>query len=78
MAPRDKVTADQKAYLRELVDMYLETKKHGGFPKFWASTYQGWFKLWPEPEDMSILNKEERDAELANAILNRHAVSERS
>ncbi|KAF9490908.1 hypothetical protein BDN71DRAFT_1521068 [Pleurotus eryngii] len=72
MAPRDKVTAEQKAFLCTLVDMYLETKKHGGWSKFWASTFQGWFKLWPEPEDTSIVDKEERDAKLAKAILCRH------
>ncbi|KAF9493995.1 hypothetical protein BDN71DRAFT_1508056 [Pleurotus eryngii] len=71
MAPQDKVTAGQKYYLRGLVDMYLETKKHGGWTKFWASTFKSWFKLWPELEDMTILDKAERNAALASAILAR-------
>ncbi|KAL4255151.1 hypothetical protein AB1N83_013087 [Pleurotus pulmonarius] len=69
MAPPEKVTAEQKDYLLGLVDMYLETKKHGGWAKFWPSVFQPWFKLWPEIEDTTILDKENRDAALASAIL---------
>ncbi len=76
MAPPDKVTADQKAHLINLTDSYLETKKSGGFAKYWASVYEGWFELWPEQEDKSLKDANERKEALTKAIRARQKVSE--
>ncbi|KAF9491431.1 hypothetical protein BDN71DRAFT_1510343 [Pleurotus eryngii] len=71
MAPREKVTTDQKTYLVNLMDSYLETKKNGGFTKFWAMAYQEWFKLWPEQDNTSIKDESERKEALTQAIKKR-------
>lgn len=76
MAPPEKVTADQKVHLVNLMDSYLETKKNGGFAKFWANVYEGWFKLWPEQEDMSLKDANERREALTNNTQARQKVSE--
>ncbi|KAF9491502.1 hypothetical protein BDN71DRAFT_1433935 [Pleurotus eryngii] len=66
MAPPEKVTANQKVHLINLMDSYFETKKNRGFTKFWANVYEGWFKLWPEQEDMSLKDTNERREALTN------------
>ncbi|KAF9495378.1 hypothetical protein BDN71DRAFT_1506730 [Pleurotus eryngii] len=71
MAPQEKVTTDQKTYLMNLMDSYLETKKNGGFAKFWAMAYQEWFKLWLEQEDTSIKDESEQKEALTQAIKKR-------
>ncbi|KAF9491274.1 hypothetical protein BDN71DRAFT_1592383 [Pleurotus eryngii] len=47
MAPKEKVTTEQKTYLLALIDDYLEVKKHRDLTKFWARLFLAWFKLWP-------------------------------
>ncbi|KAF9487543.1 hypothetical protein BDN71DRAFT_1436767 [Pleurotus eryngii] len=71
MAPREKVATDQKTYHVNLMDSYLETKKNGGFAKFWAMAYQEWFKLWLEQEDTSIKDESEQKEALTQAIKKR-------
>ncbi|KAJ8692354.1 hypothetical protein PTI98_009674 [Pleurotus ostreatus] len=68
MAPPEKVSADQKAFLENLVNDYLEVKKTGAWAKFWASTFQAWLKLWPEDEDAGIMEEGERKKALTDAI----------
>lgn len=59
MAPKEKVDAEQKAFLESYASEYREVQKHGTFLKFWPRVFLGWFSRWPEPEDESI-----KDAEL--------------
>ncbi|KAF9492530.1 hypothetical protein BDN71DRAFT_1591618 [Pleurotus eryngii] len=59
MAPKEKVDAEQKAFLELYASKYREVQKHGTFLKFWPCVFLGWFSRWPEQEDESI-----EDAEL--------------
>lgn len=75
MAPKEKVTAEQKAYLLALIDDYLEVRKQADFTKFWARLFLDWFKLWPVEVDTSIKDEEERRAACGIAIKEQESVS---
>ncbi|KAF9487551.1 hypothetical protein BDN71DRAFT_1594440 [Pleurotus eryngii] len=60
MAPKEKVTTEQKTYLLVLIDDYLEVKKHGDLTKFWARLFLAWFKLWPVEVNMGIKDEQEQ------------------
>ncbi|KAF9491569.1 hypothetical protein BDN71DRAFT_1433871 [Pleurotus eryngii] len=62
MAPQDKVTSKQKDFLFTLVNAYLEAQKKGQHNKFWLKLNGAWFKEWPEQEDTSIKDLQERAA----------------
>ncbi|KAG9223439.1 hypothetical protein PLEOSDRAFT_154732 [Pleurotus ostreatus PC15] len=68
MAPKEKITPEQKTHLMAQMDDYLEAQKHGSFTKFWVRLYQGWFHRWPAKEDPSIVDEAERREVYALAI----------
>ncbi len=75
MAPPDKVSAEQKAFLFSLMNTYLEAQKIGRLDKFWLEMQGAWFHKWAEEEDSTITDKEERATAHAEAIAARIKVS---
>lgn len=74
MAPPSKINAEQKAYLTNLMDQFLEAQKRGRLDKFWQVLYKGWFEKWPDNEDMKIVDEDERKKELGERLLKRQNV----
>lgn len=68
MAPKEKVTADQKTFLTAHVNDFREVQKQGTFPKFWPRVFSLWFSQWPEEEDMLITEPGAREEELKKRI----------
>ncbi|KAF9463100.1 hypothetical protein BDZ94DRAFT_1322018 [Collybia nuda] len=49
MAPRNRTTPEQHAWLMSLRPEFLERQNEKKLPDFWAKLDLGWFTRWPEP-----------------------------